>query len=307
MSALFEGVPAMPPNILEIRGKLHNQPGLHTIFDVPVRAYEQHAPHDSFDGVTMSVLIYTVGDRYARFRIAFGHVFQVGHQTAFFEIGTFADDNKIKCGHDNTGPTKTDTSRTAAVKTFYWIQFVRDASSFSILFNGDSYHKEALPGSPPVYDGMAAWVDLAENQDILCFECHFTCDKSNVSTLLPMNHWLISDEVNQSRSFQQSANFKLGGSMTIFGKYKKTGQGDDKIKLGIMKDSEVTIDPPSDRSADTMLHLTIEKGELVLIYQDNHKTLLTGVDGTHTVPVKIIENFDVISVCMTSGMVNPEV
>ncbi|XP_064464711.1 uncharacterized protein LOC135376020 isoform X2 [Ornithodoros turicata] len=298
MSAIYGDIPTVPTKILQIRRGLHNQPGLHNILDVPVDAIEQHAPHAICSNATISLLFYTLGDSYATFRVAIGHHF-VTNQSDFFEVGTFADDNRVKCSTKSSSSGYYDTKKTIAAKTFYWIQFVREDKDICILFNGEGYYRLTYKPDVPVFDGIITWTNIDLN--IACFECHFTCDQSNVSTLLPMNEWLNSDELNTSRSFHQSVNFKLGGSMTILGTYKKTGQGDDKIKLAFKKGSSTstaTIDPPSDRTANTMLHLTIQGGELVLIFQGTHKTVLTGVDGTHTVPVKIVENFHVISVCM---------
>ncbi|XP_064478468.1 uncharacterized protein LOC135391876 [Ornithodoros turicata] len=269
---------------------------------VPERQVQQQCAKKHMDPLDLQLVPLFL----RRFLIAIGHILKLKDQSEFFEIGTYTNDNKLKFGNTTTHNYKCDTGHTVAVKTFYWVQFVRDAKYINVFFNGELYHKEELNPKTPVYDGITTWPNVV-SQQVLCFECLFTCDKSNVSTRLPMNQWFNSDERNESRYVEQSVNFKLGGSITILGTYKKTGQGDDKIKLAFLKGSSTsnaTIDPPSDRSADIMLHLTIEGGELVLTYQDNHKTLLTGVDGAHTLPVKIVENFQVISVCMTSGMVD---
>ncbi|XP_064464639.1 uncharacterized protein LOC135375940 [Ornithodoros turicata] len=307
MSALFEDIPAMPLKTLQMRRELHNRPGLHNLFDTPVQCFEQHAPaSNAFEGEKISVLMYTTN---ARFCLAVGDLFGNPNESEYLEFTSTANNNIQYTKKDIDMNHSIDHPMTPAAKTFYWVQFLKNATSISLFL--DDHLLSEVPYTTakpiPLITGVTAWPTTG-GQGILCFECHFTCDPSKVCSLFPMNTWLNLDSRGKLRSFQQSVNFKQGGSMTIRGTYKKTGQS-DKIRLGLRNgstDTTADVDPPSDPSPETMLHLTIEGGNLVLVLEGKQRILLTGVDGSHTIPVKVIENFVIKSVFETSGMINPQ-
>ncbi|XP_064467622.1 uncharacterized protein LOC135378508 isoform X2 [Ornithodoros turicata] len=121
--------------------------------------------------------------------------------------------------------------------------------------------------------------------------------------------WLISDQWEKLRKFQQSVNFKVGGSLMIIGTYKKTAVGDDKMSLAFQQQSKselILLDPPAEQTGHVELYCTIERGQLLLTYQDKVTTCMHDIDETRTVQFSVKQNLDISSIVMRSGMINAE-
>ncbi|XP_064460934.1 uncharacterized protein LOC135370935 [Ornithodoros turicata] len=290
-------LPVMPAAIFAKRRNIENLPGIHVIYDTPVRFCQGLFPASMFDGVTVSYLAYFERDP-VLFRVA---VCKDVQQAKFVEMGIFEDEgvdirNNIVC--KTRIPTETQQTKSSlglpGPRQYAWAEF---------SFSGTNGTEFRYNGTPLLFhntlqldelNSYIAWhFPTLNNATIL--EVHATYPSSASSTFFH-----LGEPINVTNT----GNIRVGGRLVVVGNYKRTTSQSDDIQFKVQTWKETAKICAIKKPSQDDLTIVFERRTTRLICQVGNKAewKLEDYDMNTTTAISVVQNFEVKLIRQFTGM-----
>ncbi|XP_064460636.1 uncharacterized protein LOC135370745 [Ornithodoros turicata] len=293
-------LPVMPAAVFYKRRTIENLPGIHVIYDTPVRFCQGMFPTYVFDGVTVSFLLYTERDP-VLFRLYVGMNLEKSH---FMEMGVFNDAGYT--GYGNCLAYKTqpklkegeiiEKSNVAIPEPhqYVWVEF-----SFSGTKTTQFYCNSALLGTHSnleigYFNSYMIWQNKAIN-NVTVLEVHATYYPSASSTLFspgkPVN---VTD----------NGNIRVGGRLVVVGNFKRTSSQSDDIQFQVQTPNKTAQICTIKRPSQDDMTIVFERRATRLICQVGNKAewKLEDYEMDTTTAISLVQNFEVRLIRQFTGM-----